>query len=377
MKKIISAAVFVALMSSLCGCSEQTAGGFNDDESSGSIESSGQIASTTSSSSAQSTISSSSAESSSQVASSQSSSSVISTASSSSTESSKSSSKVASSAPISKTSSSTSKPNVDYITPGEDFDGITVSNGKAVGINENAACNEIIIEKGGVLTVNGKIELLGDLYVEGKLEVSENAEIYGDGVIHVVNSFDDIDCKGTVTAKIDAPEPVEIDGVTYVGGILLVNKEYSLPKTYGSGLSDKVTEAVREMRKDSGFSMQIISGYRSYATQQATFANWCARYGEATARTLSAEPGHSEHQTGLAADITSIYTVYADTEEGKWLAENCYKYGCIIRYPKGKTDITGYIYEPWHIRYLGKSTAKLVHDSGLCLEEFLQLDARE
>ena len=72
-------------------------------------------------------------------------------------------------------------------------------------------------------------------------------------------------------------------------------------------------------------------------------------------------------------DVGRLEYDYAHTDEGIWLTENCYKYGFIIRYPEDKTEITGYIYEPWHIRYLGESTAKLVHDSGLTLEEFLKV----
>lgn len=256
---------------------------------------------------------------------------------------------------------------------------ITVSSANPMVITDNEIDSDITIEKGGVLTLNGDIELRGDLYVEGKLEVTENAVIFGDGVIHVVNSFDDIDCKGAVTAKIDAPEPVEIDGVTYVGGILLVNKEYGLPRDFGEDIGDirpELKNAIEQMRADTGFGMTLreSSGYRSYATQEWWFNYYCETDGYDNAVTYSALPGHSEHQTGYAADITRAELDYADTPEGKWLAANCYKYGCIIRYPEDKVDITGYVYEPWHIRYLGKSTAKLVHDSGLCLEEFLEVD---
>ena len=70
-------------------------------------------------------------------------------------------------------------------------------------------------------------------------------------------------------------------------------------------------------------------------------------------------------------DISSMKQSYGNTPEGKWLAEHCWEYGFLLRYPKNSESITGYIYEPWHVRYLGKSTAKLVHDSGLTLEEFL------
>lgn len=247
-------------------------------------------------------------------------------------------------------------------------------------ISENITVNsgdEIRIGKDEVLRIDGDVELLGDIYVEGKLIVGENAVISGTGVVHIVNSFDDIDCRGTVSAKIDAPEPIEKDGVTYVGGILVVNKKYSLPKNYGNGLNAQLNAAVSAMRKDSGFSMKIASGFRSYALQESVFAYWCSVDGVEVASTYSARPGQSEHQSGLAADITSCDSSYANTPEAKWLAENCYKYGVIIRYPKDKSDITGYIYEPWHIRYLGKSTAKLVHDSGLCLEEFLEIDGQD
>ena len=73
-------------------------------------------------------------------------------------------------------------------------------------------------------------------------------------------------------------------------------------------------------------------------------------------------------------DLDAFEESYGETPEGIWLAENCWRYGFIIRYPKGKEEITGYTYEPWHVRYLGKSTAKLVYDSGLTLEEFLNVE---
>ena len=253
---------------------------------------------------------------------------------------------------------------------------LCVKDGQMLFINEKIICEKggvIKIERGGSVSLNGEIELSGDLYVDGKLTVGENAKISGPGTIHIVNSFDDINCLGTVTAKIDAPEPITENGLTTVGGVLIVNKKYSLPENYGDGLSDDLRAAVVKMRGDSGFSMKIVSGFRSYETQKNVFRGWCSIDGIEVASTYSARPGHSEHQAGLAADITSTLSDYANTDEAHWLAANCYKYGLIIRYPKDKIDITGYIYEPWHVRYLGKSTAKLVHDSGLCLEEFLEV----
>ena len=90
----------------------------------------------------------------------------------------------------------------------------------------------------------------------------------------------------------------------------------------------------------------------------------------------TARPGYSEHQTGLAFDIINTDPSFDSTPEGKWLAANCYKYGFIIRYPKGKENITGFVYEPWHIRYLGVEIATSVYDSGLCLEEYLGINSQ-
>ena len=132
--------------------------------------------------------------------------------------------------------------------------------------------------------------------------------------------------------------------------------------------------AYYEMKSEAnklGFSLEIMSGFRSYTTQEGLYNRYVNTYGQAEADTFSAKPGHSEHQTGLAFDLGWVDDAYADTDEGKWLAQNCYKYGFIIRYQKGKEDITGYKYEPWHVRYLGNPLATDVYNSGLCLEEYL------
>ena len=132
--------------------------------------------------------------------------------------------------------------------------------------------------------------------------------------------------------------------------------------------------AFNEMKvaaKQEGIALWISSGFRSYSTQYGLYNRYVAGYGKNAADTFSARAGHSEHQTGLAMDINYIEDWFGDTKEGKWVAENCHKYGFIIRYPKGKDNITGYKYEPWHIRYLGKEIATEVYNSGLSLEEFL------
>ena len=99
------------------------------------------------------------------------------------------------------------------------------------------------------------------------------------------------------------------------------------------------------------------------------------RDGQSEADTYSARPGHSEHQTGLALDINYADSWFDNTAEARWIAENCADYGFILRYPKGKEDKTGYMYESWHVRYVGKELARKVTDSGLCLEEYLGIDS--
>lgn len=177
-----------------------------------------------------------------------------------------------------------------------------------------------------------------------------------------------------INVKVKNSNVEQINGITYVNGILLVNKNYSVPSDYAPGLIPEAYSAFLSLKEDakkSGFDIELISGYRSYETQRGLYNNYVATYGQAEADTFSARPGTSEHQTGLAMDVGWIDDSYGDTPSGIWLAQNCYKYGFIIRYPKGKENITGYKYEPWHIRYLGIDIAKDVYESGLCLEEYL------
>ena len=141
------------------------------------------------------------------------------------------------------------------------------------------------------------------------------------------------------------------NGLTTIDGIVIANKTYSLPKNYGNGLTSETTNAFNNMKnaaKEDGLTISIVSGFRSYNTQVNTYNGWVAKDGKVEADTYSARPGHSEHQTGLAMDLNYIGTSFENTNEFKWLKENCYKYGFILRYPKGKDNITGYIYEPWH-----------------------------
>lgn len=132
-------------------------------------------------------------------------------------------------------------------------------------------------------------------------------------------------------------------------------------------------EAVLQMQKDSGSDISLIpaSGYRSYDRQVSVYNSFVARDGQAEADTTSARPGYSEHQTGLVMDFSPIDDAFADTVQFTWLQNNAYKYGFVLRYPKNKTDITGYMFEPWHWRYVGIEVATDMHTRNIeTLEEY-------
>jgi zinc D-Ala-D-Ala carboxypeptidase len=176
---------------------------------------------------------------------------------------------------------------------------------------------------------------------------------------------------------------------------ILVNKQFGLPADFvpydlikaqvplsplsrNSLIRKDVNEALKvlfDAAKAEGVELWFHSGYRSYTEQKRVYQRYVRRHGEKSANTFSAKPGYSEHQTGLAVDITSpksrslFSQGFGDSKEGKWLAENSYRFGFVIRYPKEKSEITGYIYEPWHLRYVGIDLAITLFESGLVLEE--------
>jgi LAS superfamily LD-carboxypeptidase LdcB len=181
--------------------------------------------------------------------------------------------------------------------------------------------------------------------------------------------------------------------------LVLANKERNLPSDYKP--EDLVIPNVRfpfeedlekkYLRKDAAYALEelfreadndgiylfAISGYRSYKTQKMLFDNKVNKVGIDAANLLVAYPGQSEHQTGLAIDVSAqsvgftLEESFGQAEEGQWLQENAHNFGFIIRYQKETTDITGYSYEPWHIRYVGKEAAKEIFEKNITLEEYL------
>ncbi len=149
-----------------------------------------------------------------------------------------------------------------------------------------------------------------------------------------------------------------------------------IPKRYLRRPAAEALERLFEAADNAGHRLYGVSGYRSYATQKSIFERNAAEKGEEVANRTSAKPGQSEHQTGLAMDISSkaadyrLLTSFGTTPEGIWVKENAHKFGFIIRYPKGKEEITGYSYEPWHLRYVGKEAARYIYSHSLTLEEY-------
>lgn len=145
------------------------------------------------------------------------------------------------------------------------------------------------------------------------------------------------------------------------------------------GEAAKALEALFVAAKKDGSALKLFSGYRSYNQQNSVYSNFVATDGKTQADISSARPGHSEHQTGLAADVSTIggtcelETCYGDSVDGKWLGANSYKYGFIVRYQKNKQNITGYQYEPWHLRYVGVELATELNKTGQPMEQFFGL----
>ncbi|AOM84523.1 Putative carboxypeptidase yodJ [Salisediminibacterium beveridgei] len=146
-------------------------------------------------------------------------------------------------------------------------------------------------------------------------------------------------------------------------------------------MREEAAEALERLFADAegyGHELFAVSGYRSFERQEQLFTAYVNEHGEDEARKILAIPGGSEHQSGLAMDVSSrsngflLNTDFADTDEGKWLEEHAHEHGFIIRYPAGKEAITGISFEPWHIRYIGEDEAHELYQSGLTLEELIE-----
>lgn len=170
--------------------------------------------------------------------------------------------------------------------------------------------------------------------------------------------------------------------------VLLVNAEHPLPEDYELGelvaligtvpvstneveVAAEIVQPLRELfagAEEAGLTgLYVTSGYRSYQRQEVLWE-------EAADRSYVQPAGHSEHQTGLAVDLADLdqdFDTFAESSAGRWLAENAWRYGFVLRYPEGKEHITGISYESWHFRYVGTAVAEVCHRDGLTLEEYV------
>ena len=210
------------------------------------------------------------------------------------------------------------------------------------------------------------------------------------------------------TDDIVDPKPIPKPNLEDDEYLILANKTHSLDKDYwpedlvtidrfvaGVGnadthmLREKAAEALNKMldaASEAGYEIRLRTGFRSYDYQAALYNSYVEKNGQAAADTYSARPGYSEHQTGLACDLGcksqdfALSYQFGDTDEGKWVAEHAYEFGFVIRYIDGKTDyngtrqpgeITGYVFEPWHIRFVGIDHATKMFEQQITLEEYL------
>ncbi|MBQ8961141.1 MAG: D-alanyl-D-alanine carboxypeptidase family protein [Ruminococcus sp.] len=209
-----------------------------------------------------------------------------------------------------------------------------------------------------------------------------NITAVGEGTCTItVTSVSTPDVKADVAVTV-APQP----GLTYMEGVLIANKTYGLPSDYNpGGLTPETSAAFDRLVQgaaNDGINIYLSSGFRSYDYQNEIYNNYIAAYGKAATDTFSARPGHSEHQTGMAIDVNIIDDSFIGTPEAIWIEEHCEEYGFILRYPQGKADITGYKYEPWHIRYVGEDFVKKFREAAdkagdpkYTLEEYFGIDS--
>jgi zinc D-Ala-D-Ala carboxypeptidase len=166
-------------------------------------------------------------------------------------------------------------------------------------------------------------------------------------------------------------KPEDLSAIKYYATDRVAAGRY-MRKPAASAFNKMVEAAARD-----GVVLKMTTAYRSYDFQKMLYDNYVSQSGEQAANRYSAKPGQSEHQTGLAVDVSSpsvnyqLTSAFGETAEGKWLANHAHKFGFILRYPEGKENITGYNYEPWHLRYVGMFAANEIYQQEVTLEEYL------
>ncbi|MEP6480461.1 MAG: M15 family metallopeptidase [Rhodoglobus sp.] len=191
-------------------------------------------------------------------------------------------------------------------------------------------------------------------------------------------SIDDPSSYWVVVDKLRPLSPADYEAPDLVS----VPVQFANEPVLRQAASDAVVAMFAAFAAETGLQMQSQSAYRSYSTQVSVYQGWVDSLGQAGADATSARPGYSEHQTGLALDVSALPAnctldaCFADTPQGQWLAANGWRFGFILRYPADKTAVTGYEFEPWHMRFVGIELATEMHNKAITtLEEFFGLPA--
>lgn len=222
-------------------------------------------------------------------------------------------------------------------------------------------------------------------YKEDLLQRYEDYKIKND-------SLSDEDIVTQVNIGLDQPYYTNTEKTPFLNkNYILSNKYFYMDSTYVPDNLEKIDslyskgerllvhdariefEQMAKDAKNQGYTIRAMSAYRSYQYQENLYNRYVKEDGVREADTYSARPGFSEHQTGLVVDIdnnSSIYTKFGDTKEFQWMMENAYKYGFILRYPEGREHITGYTYESWHYRYVGREIAGQMRKENLTFDEY-------
>ncbi len=226
----------------------------------------------------------------------------------------------------------------------------------------------------------------------GAIDIQENLELQNETAVEPVAEAAP---EATPEAAPEAPALPDIDITSWE--YVLVNDANRLDGSFAPPnvilvsasqcpIDSRIEEPLMKMAQDcmdTGLNVYLSSGYRSYSEQAANFTRVCNNNGVADGKDangfyITMPAGASEHQTGLAVDITDVYYPIKDsslenTDTFKWLKEHCTEYGFILRFPSDKQDLTGVMYEPFHFRYVGVEAAKYITENNLCLEEFIEL----
>lgn len=269
--------------------------------------------------------------------------------------------------------------------PSENTDSEVIKHLTEIGYSKNdASVIESNMSKEDVKKINKKYDNLAELSSVKYFHI-ENIDRYENLIKE--NKYEISEVIMRVNTGIDKDFYTDIKTISDPDNLLvLVNKYHALSNEYepkdlisvgnNQRMKKEAGEALIKMLadiNDSGLYLQAQSGYRSISFQRDLYNGYVDADGVEKTDTYSARPGHSEHHTGLAIDVSrdgSLSKSFENTKQFKWLSENAHKYGFILRYPKDKIYMTGYDYEPWHYRYVGIEVATLIHTEGITFEEY-------